>query len=764
VGTSGYIQCEVDEFSMAEVPAFRALSYTWLEDTDQLGPLIDQLFWSPVRSLLARLSAILTAWLPGPIDRLYSRGRRVWQKLGRLLNPVDDNLRQSDGSLLQLIVCNGEWKPVTPGLHKGLREISRAQAGYWWIDQLCIDQEPEQTLERNHQVARMDTIFGAAETVYVWLGAAARMEAGLPETFRALAEEADEDDDLSDMTYPIRLFRSVSAEKLFAFVIFITQGWFARVWTVQEFALAKEVIFLHGSSHVTLDEVSRARPFMRRMGKVLSLMMVANSYSLDMYFDFLVVREKAKEGTPWTVEQWLQTCRGRKASRTADYVFAGLSLLKQHSVAVVPDISSLPKTLSFSEDTPLGADYAKPAQTVWTQFTVALLTSNLGINALSLVGAKQDEFNSSFRAVEKKRVREQVGALPSWVVPLHQPLLPTPLYHYPASPYAKKASCQSLTTQYSGEPPQLVGRALLPTIKHMDTVRIVGNPLFTWLFNNTFGERIGSEYNLPFDSSDMFTAFLSVGPVYQHTGELSLTAIRRTLTLDLYPTPEDGDAALEADRDFEKAIRQYFMAQRQMSFVTLNRVGKNVISAGPTALAHLDMLEKAIQNMVTFPHAYKERGPEYMDGFLDGQSPLPDRIIKRPFIETFDSLCRGRRFFVTEKGYIGLGPSTTQPGDYVTLLEGAWAPYILRPKVLSGPEVGRAFALPDDSEGSKLDTKTLARVQADLGLIADSGSEPLACFTLVGEAYVHGIMDKLDNSAAVECQEECIPWRRVCLV
>lgn len=58
-----------------------------------------------------------------------------------------------------------------------------------------------------------------------------------------------------------------------------------------------------------------------------------------------------------------------------------------------------------------------------------------------------------------------------------------------------------------------------------------------------------------------------------------------------------------------------------------------------------------------------------------------------------------RSFFVTEKGYMGLGPSSIEEGDLVYVLSGGQAPFILRPKVLR--------------EG----------------------------FSLVGESYVHGIMD-----------------------
>jgi hypothetical protein len=58
-----------------------------------------------------------------------------------------------------------------------------------------------------------------------------------------------------------------------------------------------------------------------------------------------------------------------------------------------------------------------------------------------------------------------------------------------------------------------------------------------------------------------------------------------------------------------------------------------------------------------------------------------------------------RTFFVTEKGYMGLGPFNMEEGDLVYVLAGGQVPFILRPIILTGG------------------------------------------FSLVGESYVHGIMD-----------------------
>ncbi|PVH96255.1 hypothetical protein DM02DRAFT_617342 [Periconia macrospinosa] len=65
-----------------------------------------------------------------------------------------------------------------------------------------------------------------------------------------------------------------------------------------------------------------------------------------------------------------------------------------------------------------------------------------------------------------------------------------------------------------------------------------------------------------------------------------------------------------------------------------------------------------------------------------------------------------RRFFVTEKGYFGLGPPDIQEADSVCILLGGSTPYILRPR--------HAHSLGARSLGAGYD--------------------------FVGDAYVHGIM------------------------
>ena len=81
----------------------------------------------------------------------------------------------------------------------------------------------------------------------------------------------------------------------------------------------------------------------------------------------------------------------------------------------------------------------------------------------------------------------------------------------------------------------------------------------------------------------------------------------------------------------------------------------------------------------------------------------------RAHFTLLDAINIGRRTFVSAKGYIGLGPTETLPGDRIVIVCGAQMPFVVR-------------------EG-------------------DDGR-----MRLVGDTYVHGIMDGIDGAPDLEPQ------------
>ena len=98
--------------------------------------------------------------------------------------------------------------------------------------------------------------------------------------------------------------------------------------------------------------------------------------------------------------------------------------------------------------------------------------------------------------------------------------------------------------------------------------------------------------------------------------------------------------------------------------------------------------------------------PAYTAWIRDGGKPPMPQEVEEEVVKQRKGKCEGRSLF-TGFQYIGLGPSTMQKGDIICILFGGRVPFVLRSR--SGP-VRESFNTDDG-------------------------------FTLVGECYVHGLMD-----------------------
>ena len=88
-------------------------------------------------------------------------------------HPSDEELRLDWGEANNVVVCNGNAVKVFRNLFDALAKLSDlGEKEFLWIDRLCIDQG--NNVERASQVALMDRIYSKAEQVIVWLGRQSR--------------------------------------------------------------------------------------------------------------------------------------------------------------------------------------------------------------------------------------------------------------------------------------------------------------------------------------------------------------------------------------------------------------------------------------------------------------------------------------------------------------------------------------------------------------------------------------------------------------
>lgn len=82
--------------------------------------------------------------------------------------------------------------------------------------------------------------------------------------------------------------------------------------------------------------------------------------------------------------------------------------------------------------------------------------------------------------------------------------------------------------------------------------------------------------------------------------------------------------------------------------------------------------------------------------FCDSNPPhpviyCPVYLLPGPSEEAARTMSWNRSFFTTKNGYLGLGPQLLQPGDWVCVLFGAKAPFILRRYNRKCKLVGEAY-------------------------------------------------------------------------
>ncbi|KAF5723294.1 het-domain-containing protein [Fusarium mundagurra] len=168
------------------------------------------------------------------------------------------------------ITCNGQRVKVTTNLHTSLIAIRfhlarwpnksifvpfLSVSEYLWVDQICINQAD--TAEKSSQVQLMGQIYRQCATVQIWLGGYQKDISSLQYVYRSILRLLDGSDgseyksfDITDQRVCELLgIRPISLENARGMLDFFNRGWFKRSWIIQEALLApmSNVLFgVHG--------------------------------------------------------------------------------------------------------------------------------------------------------------------------------------------------------------------------------------------------------------------------------------------------------------------------------------------------------------------------------------------------------------------------------------------------------------------------------------------------------------------------------------
>ncbi|KAI1390137.1 heterokaryon incompatibility protein-domain-containing protein [Hypoxylon trugodes] len=668
-------------------PRYEALSYVWGTTQDQIPIECNGHRIEVTQNLAAALKALRQLPSEGdPTENgidvmdedhiLHSR-RRAWKNIARNRNEVD------------------------------MVESRRACAEppLYWIDALSINQSDIQ--ERDEQVKLFRRIYTTASMVFIWLGnelsppdipESELRTSWLDRTFGRV-RLADLDHMSVVLSFLAQALRNAHRVKTDGFGredldpvgfppenspeyqilgSFFNLPWFHRVWIVQEAVMAREAKICIGNWELewkpfadavqVLDAGDFWHTFQVQL-RITGLLRENSSPGLSIQAALYPCQIRRYPGHRQNLLPLLERARTRKATLPSDYVFAVLGMANDVANPI-GDSGIL-----------IDVTYSKPAAQVFRDATWFIILNHATLRPLAM--AEYSENRS-------------VPNCPSWVPIWSEPRRTSPFdYDFFDASAGLTVSVQRTDSadrlSIRGYPLDSVASATTSLVDEKTRLAQAQDGLVEWHYppRQTEIDFVISAWSLATNSSRTKPAARSnsgsrvavadstpeLQPRSCNSNEELLAAFLLTLSVETNSVSSDGGES--GGSDMARSARAWFQ----------QNVGWSA-NAAPL----YSKISHSIGNML-YPGA--------------------DVSFQASLLQA----CVGRKFFVTTRGFMGIGPASMEPGDLVVVLLGAVVPFVAR----------------------------------------KTANEQDRTYILIGECYVHGIMDgelvRMKQGAGKEAEE-----------
>ena len=264
----------------------------------------------------------------------------------------------------QLALCDGSLIPITKSITEALPYVlCDIEEGLLWIDQICINQGDIK--ERNEQVAKMGDIYRGASRVIVWLGPESDGAEHVNRIFQDFEKPrvGSTDDETLQEAF---IFSPNSHINRQAMISTMNLPWFDRAWVVQEFALAREAILIHGRFRWNPETMFLVTCLFRDLARESFCEFLDSEISyLRRNHSFQVMRnvKVISEAFYSLLSRMTSLC---KASEPRDLVYAFLSLNGDRRIQIRPD-------------------YNSPVHRVFTDVATTIITATGNLDILAVV-------------------------------------------------------------------------------------------------------------------------------------------------------------------------------------------------------------------------------------------------------------------------------------------------------------------------------------------------------------------------------------------
>ena len=675
--TGSHLYCVLESFSLDDCPSYSCLSYTWgpaLTNTTETGEPADTSIFELV------IRAEKTAGV------LYIR----------------ENLSDA---LCQLTESS-----------------SLGSSTYMWVDAICINQD--NLKERSSQVSMMDSIYSGAEKVIVWLGKAMADFSNFAWFHSdALASEylqgSQTDSIMKRTNVEAPIFQGAYStepgilEKWQSYCRFFDQRrWFNRAWVVQEVVLARpsDVEVWCGNERLRWTNMvafalgirlTGLGSFLQTMGNTVGNTMKCQSTG-DEVVRLGLLQEFCERGGPdqesrggdlVNLKELLQENYDVTDSEGRRHAFL------QHVLAILRPFDSFdPRDKVYAamgivgRFLPRGSrpfiypEYETPVREVY-EYTAKFLLEHLPY--LSVLALVEDPS------------RRKIVNLPSWV----------PDFCSQQGNSSLRANVNMSFNASAGQPPGPY-RSLKDSILSLrggchDTVAQLGISM-----SRPEEELSFSQSWVLLDSLEIMDDALKLcsmlDPTYTN-GQSHIEALWRTMIADqMYQLYLVADSLHHFRCMLLWHLGQAAGSQEQRVTNLLHSIGYRMAVLNGLARSEEDFLLTPQQvALYVIQHCTK---PEERTMELNAMLEEVLECCKQASL-LIAKVQPYRRLYITSKGYIGLGPMSTQVGDEVWIICDGKTPFILHPQ----PENSNAPENPNQTEEVKQ-------------------------FQLVGETYLHGFM------------------------
>ncbi|KAK3688694.1 heterokaryon incompatibility protein-domain-containing protein [Podospora appendiculata] len=539
------------------------------------------------------------------------------------------------------ILLEGHVFHCTKSLHTALsRLVLDDQTRVLWVDAICIDQSDLD--ERAEQVKHMRHIYQEAQSVLSFLGDPFD---GIGAAIDYLCAAAD--DASIHLNPKYEHFLSVnnmdaSSDQLSEYIVrLFNLPWWKRVWTVQEFCLAKAGSFYCGEHMVPVNKMTQGVANLLQHAATCCMaddLAFGRSYALadsDVELDVcdallrLEQLQQAAELQPEALfHNTLLMFRIRLATDPRDKIYGLFGL--------APYIGDL-----------VTMDYAAPIEQVYETFTVAYINRRKNVHLLSALGGNRALPNlASFAPDWTIRPSDGWSTDEGWMLTLFNRAINNRAFF-------NASASTTAEWEYLGPGRARANAFIFDTICVAELEQI--NPLLLWETTQGWLKRI-------------------------HELVKKRTIEAKSVTIE-----EDGDSYTREDH------RRFLRTLCGDLIHGEDGIEEELVGDSPERIAMLEHWWAIL-----------------MSSDLPSNVSLNTNDLQRSVY----TVSQGRSFVITEKGYMGWADNHVQVGDFVAILAGGVAPFILSPAV-GADELGKA------ASGDGTCTRR---------------------YRILGDAYIHGIM------------------------